>query len=73
MRIRRPQPGPTDPIKTPALPGGDVARPDIEDGQAATSSVPSHTPKPHPSLTALARLLGSQFARNASSKGGGDD
>ena len=72
MRIRRPQPGPTDPSKTPEPPGGGAARPDIEGGQAATGSVPSHTPKPHPSLTATARLLGRQFAREATRKGGSD-
>jgi hypothetical protein len=73
MRTRRPQPGPTDPIKTPTLPGGGVARTDIESGQAATGSVPPHASKPHPSLTAMARLLGRQFARDASSQGGLND
>lgn len=70
MRIRRPQPGPTDPIKTPAPPGGSAARPDIEGGQAGSGSVSSHTLKPHPSLTAMARLLGRQVAREASDAGG---
>ena len=70
MRTRRPQPGPTDPIKTPAQPGGGVARTDIESGQAATGSVPPRALKPHPSLTAMARLLGRQVAREASDTGG---
>lgn len=73
MRSNRPQPGPTDPSKTPALPGGGAVRPDIEGGQAGTGSVPPHAPKPHPSLTGMARLLGRQFARDASIKGGRDD
>ena len=72
MRIRRPQPGPMDPIKTPDLPGGSAARPDIEGGQTGSGSVSSFTLKPHPSLTAMARLMGRQFAREATRKGGSD-
>jgi hypothetical protein len=70
MRTCRPQPGPSDPIKTPAQPGGGAARPDIEGEHAATGSVPSRAPKPHPSLTAMARLLGRQVAREAADTGG---
>lgn len=74
MRIRRPQSGPSDHLETPAQPGGSAARPDIEAGQAGSSSgsAPSHTLKPHPSLTAMARLIGRQFAREATRKGGSD-
>lgn len=73
MRSHRPQPGPTDPIKTPAQPGGGAARPDIEGGQAATGSTSPQSLKTQSALTELARLLGRQFARDASSKGGCDD
>ena len=73
MRSHCPQPGPTDPIKTPAQPGGGAARPDIEGGQAATRSSPRQPLKAHSALTALAKLLGRQFARDASIKGGRDD
>ena len=72
MRIRRPQSGPSDHLETPAQPGGSAARPDIEGGQAGSGSVSSHTLQPHPSLTAMARLMGRQFAREATRKGGSD-
>lgn len=72
MRTRRPKPGPTDPSKTPELPGDEVARPESESGKTANGSVPSHDPKSHPALTKLARILGGQFAREATRKGGSD-
>ena len=67
MRIRRPKPGPLDPTKTLATePGGGTARSERE---PVTPDLP-HTSANHPSLTALARLLGRQFAGNATRKGG---
>ena len=72
MRAHRPKPGPTDHSKTPAKPGGEVARPASGSGKTANSSAPSHDPKSHSALIQLARLLGSQFAREATSKGGSD-
>ena len=72
MRIRRPKPGPTDPNKTPELPGGEVARPASESGKTANGSAPSHDPNSYSSLTELARILGRQFAREATRKGGSD-
>jgi len=73
MRIRHPKPGPLDHRKTPAQPGGGAARSDIEAGQTTTGSALSHTPKAHRALTELARILGRQFAREATRKGGGHE
>ena len=73
MRIRRPQPGPTDQKKPAPMPAGGVARPDFRYGHAATAVAPSQLPKNHPALTSIARLLGQQVARAASAQGGVDD
>ena len=73
MRIRRPKLGPPDHTKTPAQPGGGAAHLDPMSGDAATGSMPPHHPKSHPSLIALAKLIGRQTARDAARTGGGDE
>lgn len=70
MRSNRPQPGPLDPRKTPAQPGGGAAHSDPTSGTVGTTSVPPHAPENHPSLIALARLLGHQLARKTTRDGG---
>ncbi len=53
----------------PKAPTADIKR---EDLAAAANLQPSNTRR-HPSLNALARLLGRQLARETSGKGGCDD
>jgi hypothetical protein len=73
MRTHRPQPGYTAPKEPSAQPGRSAARPDRANGAGPTNSARPHATKVHPNLTALARMLGRQTARDASSKGGRDD
>jgi len=71
MRIRRPMLGPLDPTKTLATePGGGAARSEREPVTPNLPNLQPDTSANHPSLTALARLLGRQFAGNATRKGG---